>query len=249
MILPYKQDILISLQIEKVDNKIRDEKLFQKVDELESFYSKKVLDAFKKFMVSETDFHGTTGYGYNDTGRDKIDKIFAEVLDSEKALVRSQFISGTHALTVTLFALLRPNDTLLSITGKPYDTLDEVIGIKENPSSLKSYGTIYTDILIPPICTIILDLIRNDNKKENLYYYLENYKKDYEHIFLEKINISNNSFILKGCINQKNINHYTATLLNVEDEKKIYLKKMLNIMMIWIIIILWWILNLMTKLK
>ena len=138
--------------IEKVDERIINEKIFQKIDELENFYSKKVLDAFKMFKVSETDFHGTTGYGYNDTGRDKIDMIFAKVLDSEKALVRSQFISGTHALTVTFFGLLRPGDRLLSISGLPYDTLDEVIGIKDNPSSLKSFGVTFDYI----------DLLNND---------------------------------------------------------------------------------------
>ena len=126
--------------IKKVDKKIIDEGLFNEIDMIESFYSKKILDAFKEYKVSETDFHGTTGYGYNDTGRDKIDMVFARVLDSEKALVRSQFISGTHALTVTFFGLLRPGDKLLSITGKLYDTLDEVIGIKDNPSSLKAFG-------------------------------------------------------------------------------------------------------------
>ncbi len=126
--------------VKKVDEKIKKENLFHKVDEIEAFYSKKVLDTFKKYKVSETDFHGTTGYGYNDTGRDKIDMIFADILDSEKALVRSQFISGTHALTVTFFGLLRPGDKLLSITGMLYDTLDEVIGIKENASSLKAFN-------------------------------------------------------------------------------------------------------------
>ena len=126
--------------IEKVDEKIKRENLFQKIDDLEAFYSKKVIEAFKKYHVSETDFHGTTGYGYNDSGRDKIEDVFSYVLDGEKALVRSQFISGTHALTVTFFGLLRPGDKLLSITGSLYDTLDEVIGIKENASSLKSFG-------------------------------------------------------------------------------------------------------------
>ena len=126
--------------IKRIDDKIVTEKLIIEIDNIESFYSKKILDAFKEYKVSETDFHGTTGYGYNDVGRDKIDNIFASVLDSEKALVRSQFISGTHALTVTFFGLLRPGDTLLSISGLPYDTLDEVIGIKDNPSSLKSFG-------------------------------------------------------------------------------------------------------------
>ena len=79
-------------------------------------------------------------------GRDVIEKIFADILGAEDTLVRNQFISGTHALTVSLFGLLRPNDTMLGITGKPYDTLDEVIGIRENPSSLKSFGIKYKQI-------------------------------------------------------------------------------------------------------
>ena len=152
--------------VKKVDNKIREEELFKEIDNIESFYSKKILDVFKKHKVSETDFHGTTGYGYNDTGRDKIDFIFADVLDSEKALVRSQFISGTHALTVTFFGLLRPGDKLLSITGLPYDTLDEVIGIKDNPSSLKSFGIDFDYI----------DLYNNDFNYDGIKDYLKNNK-------------------------------------------------------------------------
>jgi cystathionine beta-lyase family protein involved in aluminum resistance len=149
--------------IKKVDQKIIDEKLFNKIDEIESFYSKKILDTFKKYKVSETDFHGTTGYGYNDVGRDKIDMIFADILDCEKAIARSQFISGTHALTVTLFGLLRPGDTLLSISGLPYDTLDEVIGIKDNPSSLKSFGIKFDYI----------DLLNNDFDIEKITNYIK----------------------------------------------------------------------------
>ena len=120
--------------------------IFQKIDEQEYQNSLKVLNAFKELNISESDFNGTTGYGYGDIGRDKIDKVFAKVLGSEDAIVRSQFISGTHALTVCLFGILRPNDLLLSITGKPYDTLDEVIGIKSNPSSLKSFNIKYDQI-------------------------------------------------------------------------------------------------------
>ncbi len=146
----------------KVDEKIAKE--FQKIDDLEEYYSKKVLKAFKEVRISESDFQGTTGYGYNDTGRDKIEKVFALVLGSEKALVRSQFISGTHALTVTFFGLLRPNDTLLSITGKPYDTLDEVIGLKDNPSSLKSFGINYQEI----------DLLNDDFDYDSIEKYLQN---------------------------------------------------------------------------
>ena len=120
--------------------------IFQKIDEQEYQNSLKVLNAFKELNISESDFNGTTGYGYGDIGRDKIDKVFTKVLGSEDAIVRSQFISGTHALTVCLFGILRPNDLLLSITGKPYDTLDEVIGIKSNPSSLKSFNIKYDQI-------------------------------------------------------------------------------------------------------
>jgi len=126
--------------------------IFGKIDEIVMHNSTKVLNAFVNNRVSTEHFNGTTGYGYGDMGREVIEKIYSEVLGAESALVRSQFISGTHALTVCLFALLRPNDTLLSITGKPYDTLDEVIGITENASSLKSFGVNYEQI----------DLIDND---------------------------------------------------------------------------------------
>ena len=136
--------------IKKVDLKIKDE--LEKIDELERVNSEKVLNAFIKEQVAETDFNATTGYGYNDVGRDKIEKIYSDIFKSEDALVRNQFISGSHALTVSFFALLRPGDTLLSITGKPYDTMDEVIGIVDNSSSLKSFGINYMQV----------DLINND---------------------------------------------------------------------------------------
>ena len=120
--------------------------IFDKIDKIELNNSIKVLNAFKNENLVESDFFGSTGYGYNDIGRDKIERIFSLILGGEDSLVRNQFISGTHALTVTLFALLRPNDTLLSITGLPYDTLHEVIGIKYNNSSLKSFGINYEQI-------------------------------------------------------------------------------------------------------
>ena len=150
--------------IKEVDLLVKDE--FEKADLVEIHYSTKVLKAFKDNNLLETDFYGTTGYGYNDVGRDKIDKIFAQVLGSEKALVRSQFISGTHALNVTFFGLLRPGDLLLSISGKPYDTLDEVIGFIDNPSSLKAFGIKYDQI----------DLVDNDFDYDKIKNYLENNK-------------------------------------------------------------------------
>ncbi len=120
--------------------------IFKDIDDTSLYYSEKVLNAFREHQVSENCFNSTTGYGYNDFGRDTIEKIYATIFSAEDALVRNQFISGSHALTVTLFGLLRPGDTLLSITGLPYDTLHEVIGIKENPSSLKSFGVTYEQI-------------------------------------------------------------------------------------------------------
>ena len=132
------------------ENELKD--IYSNVEDISMFNSFKVLDAFKNNNISTTHFYSTTGYGYNDLGRDTIESVYKDIFKCEDALVRSQFISGTHALTVCLFALLRPNDTLLSICGKPYDTLDEVIGIKENNSSLKSFNVNYEEI----------DLIDND---------------------------------------------------------------------------------------
>ena len=120
--------------------------IFKNVEEVEEYNSLKVLSAFQKYNLSEMHFNGTTGYGYGDIGRDTIENIFAEVFKAEDSLVRTQFISGTHAISTLLFGILRPNDTLISISGKPYDTLDEVIGIVENKSSLQSYGVKYEQI-------------------------------------------------------------------------------------------------------
>ena len=144
------------MNLESIEEKLKDE--FKKIEKQEEANSKKVLNAFREEKVSETDFNSTTGYGYNDEGRDKLERVFSRVLGSEDALVRSQFISGSHALTVTLFALLRPGDTLLSISSKPYDTLDEVIGIRENKSSLKSFNINYKQV----------DLIDNDFDYEKI---------------------------------------------------------------------------------
>lgn len=140
--------------------------IFKEIDKTCRYNSLKVLGAFHKYNVQEGFFNSTTGYGYNDYGRDNIEKIFAEVLDGEDAIVRSQFISGTHALTVALFAFLRPGDTMLSITGTPYDTLHEVIGIKPNNSSLISYGIKYNQI----------DLLKNDFNYQEIREYLTNNK-------------------------------------------------------------------------
>ena len=130
--------------VKKEEENIKEE--LKKIDDLCEYNSFKVLNAFNKNNISEIHFNSTTGYGYNDLGRDIIEEVYKDIFKSEDALVRTQIISGSHALTVTLFALLRPNDILLSITGKPYDTLDEVIGITPNNSSLKSFGINYEQI-------------------------------------------------------------------------------------------------------
>lgn len=139
---------------------------FRRIDNIEEFNSKKVLDAFIENGVCETDFNSATGYGYNDIGRDKIERVYASIFKAEDALVRCQFISGTHAISTCLFALLRPGDTMLSISGKPYDTLDSVIGFNNNSSSLKSYNVDYKEI----------DLIDNDFDYDGIREVLSNNK-------------------------------------------------------------------------
>ena len=134
------------------------EQIYKKLDKIEEINSEKILDAFIKNNICETDFNTTTGYGYNDIGRDKIERVFADYFKAESALVRTQLISGTHAIATTLFALLRPNDTMLSISGKPYDTLDSIIGFNNNPSSLRSFNVDYKQI----------DLIDNDFDYEKI---------------------------------------------------------------------------------
>ena len=122
------------------------ESMFKKIDEISFINSKKVIESFWKENISESHFMSSTGYGYGDIGRDAVEKVFANIFHTEDALVRNQFISGTHALSTAFFALLRPNDVLLSITGKPYDTLDSVIGFNDNPSSLKAFNIKYEQI-------------------------------------------------------------------------------------------------------
>ena len=140
--------------------------IYKQIDDICFSNTKKVLDAFKKYNISESDFSSTTGYGYNDIGREKIEKIFADVLGCSDAIVRNQFVSASHALNVAFFALLRPGDTLLSISGRPYDIMHEVIGIKNNPSSLAAFNIKYKEI----------DLIDNDFDYEKIEKILKNEK-------------------------------------------------------------------------
>ena len=146
----------ISKEIEdlsiKVEKKIKP--IFEKIDEISEKNSLKVLQAFQKNNLSETHLYSSTGYGIDEPGRNKIEDIYADIFKAEDAIVRTQLISGTHALSVTLFGLLKPGDTMLSISGEPYDTLQTVIGLGENPSksSLKEYNIKYEQI----------DLINNE---------------------------------------------------------------------------------------
>ena len=145
-----KNDILeLSKQVEK-----EIEPIFQNINAISEENSLKVLSAFQDCNLTEMHLHSSTGYGIDEIGRNKIEEIYAKIMGAEDALVRAQLISGTHALTVTLFGLLRYNDIMLSITGEPYDTLQTVIGIskEESRSSLKAHGVKYEQI----------DLVDND---------------------------------------------------------------------------------------
>ena len=130
----------------KKDSKEDLKDIFEIHDEIEEYNSRKILDAFIENNISESDFNSSTGYGYNDIGRDKIENVYASIFKAEDSLVRSQFISGTHAISTCLFALLRPGDIMLSISGKPYDTLDTIIGFNDNQSSLKAFNIDYKQI-------------------------------------------------------------------------------------------------------
>lgn len=121
---------------------------FKRIEECAELNGAKVLKAFADNRVSEPCFYGSTGYGYGDIGRETIDKVYADIMGTEDALVRHNFVSGTHALSVALFGVLRTGDKIVSITGKPYDTLEEVIGLagKEGNGSLKDYGVLYGQV-------------------------------------------------------------------------------------------------------
>lgn len=118
---------------------------FERIDEISFANTAKIMETFREFRVADTMFGTTSGYGYDDKGRDTLDLIWAKVMDAEAAIVRHQIVSGTHALAIGLFGILRPGDVMLSVAGKPYDTLEEVIGIAGNPGdgSLRDFGVDY----------------------------------------------------------------------------------------------------------
>lgn len=137
------------------------EERFKAIDETAEYNQLKVIKAMHENHVGEASLIGTTGYGYDDIGRDTLERVYADVFDTQDALVRPQITCGTHAITLALFSNLRPGDELLSISGKPYDTLDSVIGLKEASGSLKEYGISYRQVDLKENGDFDLEGIRN----------------------------------------------------------------------------------------
>lgn len=132
-----------------VSERIKD--VHASIDKMSEFNQLKVLMAFQNNQVGDHHFHPSTGYGYDDNGRDTLEKVYADVFKAEAAIVRPQIISGTHAITLSLFGMLRPGDELLYMTGKPYDTLEEIVGIRgTGEGSLKEYDISYQHVDLTP---------------------------------------------------------------------------------------------------
>ena len=134
---------------------------FERIDRIAEYNQMKVLSAFRKNRVGEMHFQATTGYGYNDSGRDTLERVYADTFHTEDALVRMQIACGTHALNLALSAVLRPGDELLSPVGKPYDTLEEVIGIRPSMGSLAEFGISYAQVDLKPDGSFDYEAIRN----------------------------------------------------------------------------------------
>ncbi|MDE6698767.1 MAG: methionine gamma-lyase family protein [Lachnospiraceae bacterium] len=149
-VLAFSKDVLDSLK-----------ERFEKIDEVAEYNQLKVIKAMQKNKVSEMHFNGSSGYGYNDDGRDNLEAVFADVFHTEEALVRPNIVCGTHALAIALAGNLRPGDELLSISGKPYDTLEEVIGIRPSKGSLAEYGVTYSQVDLQGDGSFDLESIRN----------------------------------------------------------------------------------------
>ncbi len=153
----------------KAEQKAR--QAFATIDSITEYNQQKVLSAYIRHQVSETHFVPTTGYGYGDRGRDALDEILADIMGAEDALIRHSIVSGTHAITIALFGVLRPGDTLLAVTGAPYDTLEKVIGHKEpSAGSLVEYGVRYSQVELdaqglPDIPAIERALMADDSVK------------------------------------------------------------------------------------
>ena len=146
-------------RIERAEARCAD--AFRRIEKIELYHTERVLAAFQSHQVASRHFAPTTGYGYDDVGRDTLERLFAALFGAEAGIVRPQITSGTHALSLCFFGLLRPGDKLLSVTGKPYDTLEEVIGIESAaPGSLREMGVSYGQVEMTPDGQIDLDAVR-----------------------------------------------------------------------------------------
>ena len=197
---------MIQKDLEKLSEEVEKElePQFKELDKLCEKNSKKVLDAFQECDLQEAHMNSSTGYGIDEPGRNKIEEIYAKVFKAEDALVRTQLISGTHALTVTLFGLLRPGDTMLSISGEPYDTLQTVIGIssENSNSSLKSFGIKYEQI----------NLVNNEFDVEKIKNRLA--KKDVKLVEIQK----SRGYSTRESINIEKIEKIIKEIRKVNDE-------------------------------
>ena len=155
---PFSENLLTLSK--KAEEKCKES--FQRIEEISEYNEAKMLEAFTHCRVSESHFIGSTGYGYGDRGRDVLDEVFARIVGAEDALVRHNFVSGTHALTVALFGVLRTGDKLVCLTGKPYDTMEEVIGIRGSGNgSLKDFGVSYGQVELKEDGSPDIDTIKN----------------------------------------------------------------------------------------
>lgn len=188
-------------ELKQIEESLAEE--FKVVDSLVEYNCQKVISAFWDEKVDDTFFNTSTGYGYGDKGRDGIERIFAKVLGKEDALVRIQFVSGTHAVSTALFAMLRPGDTMMAISGTPYDTIHEIIGLRENSSSLKAYGVNYLQT----------DLINLDTfDEENIFKNLKEHK-----IKLIEIQRSR-GYSLRNALSVEKINDIIAKIRKVDND-------------------------------
>lgn len=155
--------------------------LFAGIEETAEYHQARILDVFTRHRISQRHFIGTSGYGYGDDGRDALDEVYRDIFGAEDALVRPQWVSGTHVLSDCLFALLRPGDTLLSITGRPYDTLSEVIGIKEaNPGSLKEWKVDYRETALSAAGEIDREKVKEELSNANVRVVMIQRSKGYD---------------------------------------------------------------------
>lgn len=147
---------------------------FEKIEKIQEYNQQKMLKAFQLAGVSESHFAGSTGYGYDDRGRDVLDKVYAYVFDAQDALVRHNFVSGTHTLAVALFGMLRPGDEMICVTGTPYDTIQGTIGINSDYSgSLKDFGIKYSEVALKDDGNVDLDAIKEAAKRQPKMIYIQ----------------------------------------------------------------------------